>query len=500
MRAPDWLAMLRANASPHQSRAPAAATSPGASVHGACCWQLSSAVATSLPREACVALYELVLSGSAALEGAGGNGRGRGSTGGGSAVPVLRPKALLAAADTLGLRALLLAPPCHPTGRPWLELHLAAVPGGLVPVADVRFALADGALLAHRVLLAAGSDYFRTSLAFHANFGGGGNSGNISGGDDDGSGSQPASPLVVRVSDASVAPFMAMLRFVYAGTVELPVATPPSPIPAPPPVTDPAHASPSVAEGSGGASSGGGLSSQVEAQGLALWQRLGDEANVAQDWMHARLQHCLSTAADADADASPATTTPAAAANGGATRASVATPRPVHADAGAPPDGRLGAAGALELALLGDRYLLDGLSPHAPACKCSPRRRVSPQVHARWAKSARAPATARRPHCRRGRAAAPACARGVLECCGADYLWLGGGALRAGACSPRRVALACKCSPRRCVHPQVHALLDGWLTCAPSARPHVPRLLGDKALLALSTNLRTEMLRVRHGL
>jgi len=185
-----------------------------------------------------VALYELVLSGSAALEGAGGNGRGRGSTGGGSAVPVLRPKALLAAADTLGLRALLLAPPCHPTGRPWLELHLAAVPGGLVPVADVRFALADGALLAHRVLLAAGSDYFRTSLAFHANFGGGGNSGNISGGDDDGSGSQPASPLVVRVSDASVAPFMVMLRFVYAGTVELPVATPPSPIPAPPPVPD----------------------------------------------------------------------------------------------------------------------------------------------------------------------------------------------------------------------------------------------------------------------
>ena len=47
---------------------------------------------------------------------------------------------------------------------------------------------------------------------------------------------------------------------------------------------------------------------------------------------------------------------------------------------------------------------------------------------------------------------------------------------------------------------QVHALLDAWLTCAPSARPHVPRLLGDKALLALSTNLRTEMLRVRHGL
>ena len=77
-RAPDWLAMLRANASTHQASAPAAATSPGASGHGACCWQLSSAVATSLPREACVALYELVLSGSADLGGAGGTGRGRG--------------------------------------------------------------------------------------------------------------------------------------------------------------------------------------------------------------------------------------------------------------------------------------------------------------------------------------------------------------------------------------------------------------------------------------
>ena len=475
-RAPDWLAMLRANASPHQASAPAAATSPGASGHGACCWQLSSAVATLLPREACVALYELVLSGSADLGGAGGTGRGRGGSGGGSPnkegdSAVLRPKALLAAADTLGLRALLLAPPCHPSGRPWLEIHLAAVPGGLVPVADVRFALADGALLAHRALLAAGSDYFRTSLAFHANFGSGGNSGNSGGDGDgsgskpgDGSGSKPAPPLVVRVSDASVAPFIVMLRFVYAGTVESPVdlpvelpgATPPSPrIPAPSLVPAPAHAPPSVAEGSGGASSGVGLSSQVEAQGLALWQRLGDEANVARDWMLSRLRHCLSTAADADADASPATTTPAAAAaaGGGTTLASVATPRPDHADAGAPPDGRLGAAGALELAVLGDRYMLDGLSPHA-------HRRL------------RAALTAAE--------VVPLLLRAQEECSSAAAQIIFGWAVEH--------------------YEQVHALLDAWLTCAPSARPHVPRLLGDKALLALSTNLRTEMLRVRHGL
>lgn len=190
----------------------------------------------------------------------------------------------------------------------------------------------------------------------------------------------------------------------------------------------------------------------MEAQGLALWQRLVDEANVAQDWMHARLQHCLSTAADADADASPATT-PAAAANGGATRASVATPRPVHADAGAPPDGRLGAAGALELALLGDRYMLDGLSLHA-------HRRL------------RAALTAAE--------VVPLLLRAQEECSSAAAQVIFGWAVEH--------------------YEQVHALLDAWLTCAPSARPHVPRLLGDKALLALSTNLRTEMLRVRHGL
>ena len=47
---------------------------------------------------------------------------------------------------------------------------------------------------------------------------------------------------------------------------------------------------------------------------------------------------------------------------------------------------------------------------------------------------------------------------------------------------------------------EVHELIDAWLTCAPSARPALARLLGEKALGGLLENLRQEMLRVRHGL
>ena len=93
--------------------------------------------------EACVALYEFVVTGCASASAI--------------ALPVL-----VAAADALGLKTLLLEPPCDERGIPAPCNRLARAAAGELAQrsADVDLVCADGSVLAHRALLAAGSEYF----------------------------------------------------------------------------------------------------------------------------------------------------------------------------------------------------------------------------------------------------------------------------------------------------------------------------------------------------
>jgi hypothetical protein len=93
--------------------------------------------------EACAALYEFVVAGCA--------------TASAIALPVL-----VAAADALGLKTLLLEPPCDERGIPAPCNRLARAAAGELAQrsADVELVCADGCVLAHRALLAAGSEYF----------------------------------------------------------------------------------------------------------------------------------------------------------------------------------------------------------------------------------------------------------------------------------------------------------------------------------------------------
>ena len=124
------------------------------------------------------------------------------------------------------------------------------------------------------------------------------------------------------------------------------------------------------------------------------------------------------------------------------------TPPPVP-----PSAARLSAAEALELSLLAQRYLLEGL--------CAP-------AHALLAATLTAAEVV------------PLLLRAQEECALAAQDAIFGWAVEH--------------------YEAVHAVIEAWLACAPLARPPVAQLLGDEALLALSANLRTEMLRVRHNL
>lgn len=93
--------------------------------------------------EACAALYEFVVAGCASASAI--------------ALPLL-----VAAADALGLKALLLEPPCDERGIPAPCNRLARAAAGELAQrsADVELVCADGSVLAHRALLAARSEYF----------------------------------------------------------------------------------------------------------------------------------------------------------------------------------------------------------------------------------------------------------------------------------------------------------------------------------------------------
>ena len=69
---------------------------------------------------------------------------------------------LVAAAEALGLKAAILAPPCDERGNLVACKQLARAAAGELAQrsADVELVCADGIVLAHRALLAAGSEYF----------------------------------------------------------------------------------------------------------------------------------------------------------------------------------------------------------------------------------------------------------------------------------------------------------------------------------------------------
>ncbi len=163
LRAPGWARMLHRH--------------PAGSWHVA----RNDGYDASLTPEACCCLYRLVVSGQTTLGG-------------------LAPKALVAAAKVLDARHLLAQPACDATGISLLSRHLARAADVELACADVLFELCDGSVLpAHRCLLAASSEYFRTALQWGRHS------------------QSTAQPERIRVERCCEAPFRALLRFIYSG-------------------------------------------------------------------------------------------------------------------------------------------------------------------------------------------------------------------------------------------------------------------------------------------
>ena len=379
-RAPVWLELLER----------ASQGAQGDDRDGRRRWILSADEADALPHAACRALYSLVASGRAWVPAE------------------VRPKALRSAVERLGLKPLLVAPPCDAHGTTWLSLHLAAAAGGLAGFAEVRFELRDGVLPGHMSLLAAGSDYFRTLFSFQRR---------------SAAPSARREPQAVSV-DAGVAAFSRVLQYVYAGILpstasprsgrakiragETTVPAPSTEAPkwAPPPPVD-------AADRAFGAEVG------------ATWDRLQEEADAADAWLRERIG-----------------------AMRGKTDAATAV-------AGA----SLGAWDGLELVCLANRYMLE---PLARAALEALTQAMDADVH----RSA------------------------------TDFVSL---LLRAQEdCE----TVACEAIFGWAVqhYDLVHAQLDLWCTCSPSALPPSVRPLGEHGLRELSEALRAAMLRERHGL
>ena len=179
-------------------------------------WRLNEEEAAALPRVVCAILYELVVTGHVDTLADSHWPSGLTSD----------ARLFLPAAERLGIRRLISAPPTDRYGTPWLAIHLSSLVrstrvGGrteaecferrhsLQSIATIRFDLKDGASLhAHAPLLAAGSEYFRTMLRFaHRNAE-----------EEDGGGEKKTAAVhVVRVDDVGEAPFCVLLRYVYTG-------------------------------------------------------------------------------------------------------------------------------------------------------------------------------------------------------------------------------------------------------------------------------------------
>ena len=172
------------------------------------CWLCPRAAAELAP-EAVALLYRLVACGGAEFEF---------ELGGASAALL---GGLARAAARLGMRELLLAPPCDAAGHATLGADLAMLawadaeggcvgrPGGGVAGggvacgglhADIVFELSDGPLAAHRCLLAATSEYFCRMLAWNA-------------------AAAPRCTARVAVGGACCSAFRALLLFLYSGSV-----------------------------------------------------------------------------------------------------------------------------------------------------------------------------------------------------------------------------------------------------------------------------------------
>ena len=461
-RAPTWLALLDAGSRPagdpgeeeeeddgDDTREP----SKGLAHHSegaACTWRLSEHEALALPHAACVVLYELVATGHAYLPTS------------------LRPKVLLAAAERLGLKPLLMAPPTDAGGVPWLALHLGALAGStsrrIAREASVVFELRDGARLAAHSCLLEGAEYFRTLLSFAGHTavvdGAAGRAPRL------GDGRHDAYQHAVRVDDAGAAAFGVLLCYVYT-------RIPPTAIESAMQAAATAAAGGSVAArggtrehsalsivgapadeldatggGGGGTTNGrmaGGESRLVSDAG-ALWRRLGEQADAADGWLLNRWR-------DTRGPPPPAATRPVATSH---TKLRAAAPGigAMH--------GRLCAADALELGVLAYRYLLDELAE------------VAHQL-LRAALNADA-----------SRAAAEVVPLLLSAQEGADH-----------AASEVIFDWAVD------HYEQVHEVLSTWIgqfAELPSALPPVPRRLGEEALRGFEESLRAAMLKRRHGL
>ena len=299
-----------------------------------CTWRLSEHEALALPHAACAVLWSLVATGHATLPHA------------------LRPKVLLAAAERLGLKPLLMAPPTGASGTPWLATHLGALVGSssrlITREASVTFSLRDGVVLHAHSCLLSGTDYFRTLLTF---------------GDSlprksaHGDGRLPRRQIV-RVEDASEAAFAVLLRYVYTGL--LPAAREAQMEAASRTIDDraaaaftgsatstvgPADAASPAAEaeaanrGTVGSRAGSG-EARLATEAITLWRRLEEQATAAEGWLHHRWSDARGPAATARAPVDKA-----------------------RSRAGGPLG--LRAADALELGVLAFRYMLDPLGEHA---------------------------------------------------------------------------------------------------------------------------------------
>ena len=170
--------------------------------------RLCPRAAAQLAPEAVALLYRLVACGSAEFE-----------LGGASAALLC---GIARAAARLGVRELLLEPPCDAAGHATLGADLATLAwadaeggcGGVVGGgevgggvacgglhADIIFDLSDGPLAAHRCLLAATSEYFCRMLAWNA------------------AAAAPRCTARVAVAGSRCAAFRALLLFLYSGSV-----------------------------------------------------------------------------------------------------------------------------------------------------------------------------------------------------------------------------------------------------------------------------------------
>ena len=506
VRAPEWLRMLTARAGtgvrgtggghggPDGDGAGGGADGGGVSsdadTFGPARWLLSTAEAEVLPRAACGCLYELVLCGASTLP------------------PSVRPRTLLGVAEALSLRALLLAPPTTPDGGSWLQAHYAAAAGADVGgVADVEFSLADGTLPAHSALLNAGSEYFRTMLAFQSRLaplpGGSGapishgsgapishapsssasDSPHGSGGPGlrtQPEGSDPPARArcvggrrrrVVRIEKVPTATFTVLLRYIYSGALDCPLA----------------DARVHLAGSDGGqppmpseALDGGAAGEQA-----LLWRRLCTEGDDSSRWLWERLRACANPANPAGCPPGPLAALDA----GGGAGTVRCTPRRRGSGAGVAAgeaglgegglgrrldssgdreldssgDRELDSSGWLELAILARRYLLDELMDKAHA-----------MLEASLSAADAVPLLLR---------AQEACDG---EASDAIFSW----------------------AVER--YEEVHAQLDHWIGCSPAALGSQPALRQLGALAAspelgewlrgLLDQLRAAMLKRRHGL